>query len=137
MPFYDEFFDIVSAVSTIEHIGLGRYDAPITSDGDKEAMTEIKRVLKQSGQLLLTVPCGKDTICYSKDGIPLSRVYSSLSLVRLLQGFEVLEISYIVKKGRVWLPASMSEAQRAVESAKPEKTGITAIALVAAYKGRV
>jgi 2-polyprenyl-3-methyl-5-hydroxy-6-metoxy-1,4-benzoquinol methylase len=49
MPFGDEFFDVVTAVSTVEHIGLGRYGDPIAPDGDMEAMEEIKRVLKQGG----------------------------------------------------------------------------------------
>ena len=49
MPFNDKFFDVVTAVSTIEHIGLGCYGDSIAPDGDKEATTEIKRVLKRGG----------------------------------------------------------------------------------------
>lgn len=82
----------------------------------------------------MTVPCGRETICYSKDGVPLSRVYSSPSLGELLQGFKILEISYIVKKRLVWLPASMSDTERAVERAEPQRTGTTAIALIVACK---
>ena len=134
MHFHDEFFDVVIAVSTIEHVGLGRYNDPLSSEGDKEALREIKRVLKQGGQLLVTIPCGKDTVCYSKERVPLSRVYSSNSLVGLLSGFKVLELSYIVKKGHIWLPASKSKAEQAVKDASPEKTGMTAIALINAYK---
>jgi SAM-dependent methyltransferase len=135
MAFDNEFFDVVTAVSTVEHIGLGRYGDPIASDGDKEAMGEMKRLLKRGGgQLLMTVPCGKDTICYSKDGVPLSRVYSSPSLVKLLHGFEILEMSYIVKKGQIWFPSSVSETEKAVEYARPERQGMTAIALIVAYK---
>ena len=85
----------------------------------------------------MTVPCGKDTICYSKEGVPLSLVYSSPSLVRLFQGFEIFEMSYIVKKSRIWLAASMSEAQTAVERARPDRTGMTAIALIIAYKEKI
>ncbi|MBT9132861.1 MAG: hypothetical protein DDT33_01391 [Firmicutes bacterium] len=137
MPFGDEFFDVVTAISTVEHIGLGRYGDPVASDGDREAMAEIRRVLKRGGTLLMTVPCGRDTICYSKDGVPLSRVYSSPSLVKLLQGLEVLEISYIVKKGQVWFPASMSDTERAVERAKPDRTGMIAIALIVGSKEKL
>jgi hypothetical protein len=85
----------------------------------------------------MTVPCGKDTICYSKDGVPLSRVYSSPSLVKLLHGFEILEMSYIVKKRLVWFPASMSDTERAVKQAKAERTGMTAIALIVACKEKI
>jgi len=134
MPFDDEFFDVITAVSTVEHIGLGRYGDPVAPDGDREAMEEMRRVLKAGGRLLMTVPCGRETICYSKDGVPLCRVYSSPSL--LLQGFKILELSYIVKKRLVWLPASMSDTERAVERAEPWRTGMTAIALIIASKGR-
>lgn len=132
--FNDEFFDIVTAISTIEHVGLGRYGDPVVSEGDREAMREIKRVLKEGGQLIITVPCGKDTICYSKKSVPLSRVYSGRSLLRLLGGFEIMEMSYIIKRGRVWLPASLSEAEKAVAGARPERSGMTAIALINARK---
>jgi len=136
MPFDDEFFDVVMTISTIEHVGLGRYGDPIAPDGDKEAMHEIERVLKPGGQLIMTIPCGQDTICYSKTNIPLSRVYSPESLVRLLSGFQVMECAYIVKRKRVWLPASMKEAEEAVRRAKPERTGMVAIALIVAYKDK-
>jgi len=136
MSFNDEFFDIVTAISTIEHVGLGRYGDPVGAEGDREAMREIKRVLKQGGQLIITVPCGKDTVCYSKEGVPLSKVYSGRSLLRLLGGFEIQEMSYIIKKGHVWLPASLSEAEKAVAETRPEKTGMMAIALINARKGK-
>jgi SAM-dependent methyltransferase len=134
MPFDDRFFDVVTAISSVEHIGLGRYGDATASEGDKEAMREIARVLKPVGHLLMTVPCGKDTICYSKDGVPLARVYSSSSLLELMRGFEVLEMSYIVKNRCVWLPASMNETEKAVERARPERSAMTAIALIVGCK---
>lgn len=137
MPFDNDYFDIVTAVSTIEHIGLGRYGDPIAPEGDKEALEEIKRVLKPGGQLIATIPCGMDTICYSKEGVPLSRVYSSASLLKLLDGFVISEMAYIAKSKMVWFPASAKDAERAVKRARPEKTGMTAIALVSARKGKI
>jgi SAM-dependent methyltransferase len=137
MPFDNDSFDVVTAVSTIEHIGLGRYGDPIAPEGDTKAVEEITRVLKQGGQLIVTIPCGMDTICYSKDGVPLSRVYSSASLLKLLAGFEISEMAYIVKSKMVWFPASAMDAERVVKRALPEKTGMTAIALIAARKGTI
>ena len=46
--FGDNFFDIVTVVSTIEHIGLGRYGDHFDLNGDKAAITEIKRILKNT-----------------------------------------------------------------------------------------
>ena len=65
-PFPDDFFDAVTAVSTIEHIGLGRWGDPTYSDGDKKAINEIKRILKPGGKAIITVPFGKRTIVYHK-----------------------------------------------------------------------
>lgn len=134
MPFDTDFFDIVTAVSTIEHVGLGRYGDPISPDGDKNAVKEIKRVVKPGGKIIITIPCGKDTICYSKDGVPLHRVYCSISLIKLLSGLKILEISYVVKRRQIWFPASVKEAESVAENAKPENVGMTSIALIVAKK---
>ena len=98
IPFGNNFFDIVTAVSTIEHIGLGRYGGPISPDGDKKAVEEIRRILKPGGKVVVTIPCGKDTICYSRARVPLGRVYSSSSLVELLSGFKILEMSILRRR---------------------------------------
>ena len=134
LPFDNDFFDIVTAVSTIEHVGLGRYGDPISQEGDKKAVEEIKRIVKPGGKIIITIPCGIGTICYSKEGIPLHRVYSPISLIKLLSGLKILEISYIVKRGRIWFPASVKEAERVAENAKPENVGMTSIALIVACK---
>ena len=134
LPFDNDFFDIVTDVSTIEHVGLGRYGDPISPDGDKKAMGEIKRVVKPGGKIIITIPCGLDTICYSKEGIPLARVYSPISSIKLLSGLKILELSYIIKRRRIWLTACVNEAESAAENANPEKVAMTSIALIVAYK---
>lgn len=132
MPFHDNFFDVVTAVSTIEHIGLGYYGEPITSRGDKNAMKEIMRVLKPDGKLLVTIPSGIDTIAYLKGRIPAARVYSPESLVELLAGFKILEMSYIVKSNGIWHSASINKASEKVSTAKIEEVARVSIALIVA-----
>lgn len=132
MPFHDNFFDTVSAVSTIEHIGLGYYGDPLSSIGDKNTMEEIMRVLKLGGKLLVTIPSGSDTIAYLKEGVPAARVYSPDSLVELLKGFKLLEVSYIVKSNGLWLPASINKASEKVVQAANRKSARVSIALIVA-----
>lgn len=133
-PFNNDLFDIVTAVSSIEHVGLGRYGDPISPDGDKKAVEEIKRIVKPGGKIIITIPCGKDTICYSKNGVPLHRVYSPISLIKLLVGLKILEVSYIVKRKKIWFPACVNEAESVAENAKSENVGMTSIALIVACK---
>ncbi len=66
MPFKDNYFDVITCISTLEHIGLDntvylndtKYKEANTDDF-KKAVLELKRVLKPGGKLLITVPFGK------------------------------------------------------------------------------
>jgi hypothetical protein len=63
LPFKDNYFDLVSCISTLEHIGMDntKYSG-ISESSIKDyeiAVIEIKRVLKPGGCLLLTLPFGK------------------------------------------------------------------------------
>ena len=111
-PFPDDFFDAVTAVSTIEHIGLGRYEDQTYSDGDKKAINEIKRILKPGGKAIITVPFGKRTVVYRKK-IPLHRVYDSQALTGLFSdsGLEIVKIKCIAKRGEMWVPVTLKEAE--------------------------
>lgn len=81
--FKSGWFDVVTAVSTIEHIGLNtRYGATAKST-DLLALTEIRRILKPYGTLLMTVPFGEEykVTKYHK-------VYNASHLDTLLTGFQ-------------------------------------------------
>jgi len=53
------FFDVIVAISTIEHVGLPAYNQDIIdSEGDVKALRRLKAWLRQGGLLLLTLPFG-------------------------------------------------------------------------------
>ncbi len=85
----DKSMDVVSLISTLEHVGLGRYGDPLDPDGDIKAMKEAKRILKKGGYLILTIPYGYPTVVYN-----LHRVYDAGRFVRLIKGFTPVEIKY-------------------------------------------
>ena len=68
MPFRDEYFNSINCLSTLEHIGMDNV-IHTNDQKDKEnspqdfakAVVEMKRVLKNGGTLLITVPFGKYT----------------------------------------------------------------------------
>lgn len=63
LPFEDETFDTVLLVSTLEHIGADNsvYGLPAQDEPTArlDALRELRRVLRQDGELLVTVPLGE------------------------------------------------------------------------------
>lgn len=92
-----ELFDIVIAVSTIEHLGLNIYDqysdAGSLLSGDIEAIQELHRILKRGGLLVLTTPfMGKGPFRI----LGWDRRYDETSLRKLVKDFDVIKETYFV-----------------------------------------
>lgn len=121
--FPDSFFDAVVAVSTVEHVGLGRYGDPIDTEGDRNAIREIRRIMASDGILLITIPFGKRSIT------SLHRVYDENTLSLLLEGFKVQSIDYFLSKDRLWARATKEQVKE-VDSSMKER----AIACMKAVK---
>jgi SAM-dependent methyltransferase len=85
----DETADIVAIISTLEHVGLGRWGDPLDVNGDLRAMEEARRILKPGGHVILTVPYGFPTVVFN-----LHRIYDSGRFQRLSHGFEVVCTEY-------------------------------------------
>jgi SAM-dependent methyltransferase len=68
---FDSEFDLVTCLSTIEHVGLGRYGDPIDPWGDVKMAASLRRILKPGGLLLLSFPVGIGTVVYNAH-----RIYS-------------------------------------------------------------
>jgi SAM-dependent methyltransferase len=80
-------FDQILNCSSIEHVGLsGRYGSAEVPDGDLEAMAILRDLLAPHGQMILTIPVGRDLVC-----APKHRIYGAERLPRLLDGFHIEE----------------------------------------------
>jgi SAM-dependent methyltransferase len=101
-------FDYILNCSTVEHVGLtGRYGVAVDeTNGDLDAMRRLRSLLKPAGKMLMTVPCGQDTVV-----VPWHRVYGKERLPKLLEGYEIEEECYWVKRlDNCWHPADRESA---------------------------
>jgi hypothetical protein len=94
LPFDDKSITSLSCMHTIEHIGLGRYGDPLDPDGDLKAISELKRVLADNGNLLVVVPVGKSKIMFNAH-----RIYSYDQILRSFSDLELVEFSLISDTG--------------------------------------
>lgn len=106
--FKNDYFDAITAVSIIEHIGLsGRYGSKEDLSGDKSAIEEMKRIIKPEGEILLTVPFGKPRIFR-----PFQKVYDPESLRQTLGNLKVeLQEYYKQDAHDDWYKCTKDDAQ--------------------------
>lgn len=91
-------FDVVTLISTLEHVGMGEtsYGGTEESDGDITAMEEIYRILKPKGMILVTLPFGKPKV------LPFLRVYDKERVKRISQGFVIRKEIYMLNTKENW-----------------------------------
>ena len=117
-PFSDGVFDLVTAISAVEHIGLGHYGDIRDEEGDTRAVREIRRLLKPGGLFILTVPFGR------KQTAPFFRVYDEAAISWLVQGFHILEARYFIEQEEIsWMAASKEAAAQQELNARGRNTG--------------
>lgn len=115
IPLPVDHFDVVINCSTVEHVGLaGRYGVvDPRSDGDLEAMVRLRSLMKRAAVMLLTIPVGVDAVF-----APITRIYGSARLPRLIDGFEIVEEVYWVKDSHNrWVLADKTMAMSSRASA--------------------
>ncbi len=101
-------FDLAINCSSVEHVGIaGRYGIDADdNDGDLDVMRRIVELLKPSGVLLMTAPCGKDAVLR-----PWCRVYGRERLPRLFAGLATVRQAFWVKNSKNrWQACSPEEA---------------------------
>lgn len=114
LPFENDFFDVITAISTIEHIGLGSYgDANIIPNGDRRAVKELIRVLKPNGQIILTFPFGKHFVG------PKYRVYNWKDVKKLIYPMKIKSAKFFIRERGEWLPSDRGEAETLDSSTLP------------------
>ena len=116
---FDEPFDYILNISTVEHVGLGRYGDPLDPDGDLKAMRRLKKWMRLDGDgvMILTIPVGTDAVVGHYH-----RVYGAARLPRLLEGYASLQERYWAKADddSRWLPCAKERALAEVPGQVPD-----------------
>ncbi|MGI0149960.1 MAG: class I SAM-dependent methyltransferase [Thermoplasmata archaeon] len=105
-PFRPDSFDAAVMVSTLEHVGIGWYDARTDIDDDLRMMRELRTLVKPGGRLLITVPFGRGGVGRTQ------RAYDRDRLRAITEGWALEERSFFVKRGMGWQPAAEETAER-------------------------
>jgi SAM-dependent methyltransferase len=102
-------FDVITCISTLEHIGIGHYGDQLLGQGDRLAVATMHRLLKAEGSLLLTVPFGGK---FSQDDF--QRVYDFPHIQGLFaQGWRLREERFHIPQGkRNWVIATREQVGR-------------------------
>lgn len=95
LPFRTGSIESLSCLHVIEHVGLGRYGDAINPDGSLLAAVELQRVLKPGGRLYLSVPVGRERVCFNAH-----RVFSSNTIRDFFQELRLKAFSLVDDAGR-------------------------------------
>ena len=95
LPFPDGSVESLSCLHVIEHIGLGRYGDPIDPQGSVKAALELQRIVRPGGKLFLSLPIGRERICFNAH-----RVHAPSSVADMFSQMKLLEFSYVDDGGQ-------------------------------------
>ncbi|MBK9308894.1 MAG: DUF268 domain-containing protein [Nitrospira sp.] len=95
LPFVDNSVASLSSLHVIEHVGLGRYGDPLNPDGSQLAASELQRVLKPGGRLFLSVPVGRERVCFNAH-----RVFSTKTVRDCFDELQLMSFSLVNDAGQ-------------------------------------
>jgi SAM-dependent methyltransferase len=95
LPFRDASIASLSCLHVIEHVGLGRYGDPLNPAGSQLAAVELQRVLQPGGRLFLSVPVGRERVCFNAH-----RVFSPCTVSAFFQELQLQSFSLVDDSGQ-------------------------------------
>jgi len=104
LSFPDDSIESISCLHVVEHIGLGRYGDALDADGSKKALKELERVLMPGGRLYLSMPVGRERVCFNAH-----RVYSVQSILQMLPRMNLISLALIDDDGK-YIPSPQPDS---------------------------
>ncbi|MFL5403227.1 MAG: class I SAM-dependent methyltransferase [Gemmatimonadales bacterium] len=125
---FDQLFDVIVSISTIEHLGLGRYGDVTREDGDRAGVDRLWSFIRPGGRLLASVPAGRPIV---------QRGYRVYDEARIHTVFPHISTIHWYKKEHrygAWLPAT-SDSVADLAYAEPDgQLPVEAVAFVVCEK---
>ena len=90
LPYDDNSVSSISCLHVIEHIGLGRYGDNLNTNGSILALKELQRVTSYGGHLYVSVPIGKERVCFNAH-----RVFSPKTIISALNDMSLIKFEYV------------------------------------------
>ena len=116
--FVDNCFEVATALSSIEHVGLNVYAGPLIESGDQIVVKQIHRLLEPGGIFILTVPFGRKGV-YSKKK-PTYRKYDRQTIKHLLEDFTIIDMTcFGCSPTLEWLPMDPDKLENEAEIDTP------------------
>jgi SAM-dependent methyltransferase len=106
LPYDSESLDSISCLHVIEHIGLGRYGDPLDVNGSDKALAELARLVKPGGCIFISVPVGRETVCFNAH-----RVFDPTTIIDGLASLELCSFSLVTDSGEYIEEASIEAAR--------------------------
>lgn len=107
LPFQNNSIESLSCLHVIEHIGLGRYGDKLDPQGHLEGINEIKRVIANNGNLIISTPVGQERICFNAH-----RIFNPIEFLSYFQEFQMLEFSFVDDQDNFHEKANLQDAAK-------------------------
>lgn len=91
LPFRDASIASLSCLHVIEHVGLGRYGDPLDPEGSRLAAAELQRIVQPGGRLFLSVPVGRERVCFNAHRVHASNTIQSYFPALRLEAFSLVD----------------------------------------------
>ncbi|MGO9444872.1 MAG: DUF268 domain-containing protein [Thiobacillaceae bacterium] len=95
----------LSCLHVIEHVGLGRYGDPVDFAGSARAAAELSRVLAPGGRLYVSVPVGRQRVCFNAH-----RVFDPKGFTTLFPKLSLMHFSHVDDAGQFHEGSSVGNA---------------------------
>ncbi len=91
LPFEDKSVELLTSISVIEHIGLGRYGDKLDPDGSMKAFNEVERVIAPDGHFIGSVPVSHTPfIIFNAE-----RVFRQKTIFDIFKDFELADEQFL------------------------------------------